>query len=389
MLKDHLKKTDWSARMGNEVPENEPVDLWVYPHGCVCNVSRVDGVSMIQNGHYTAVNTVLGKLLLEAGIEGEFILYSTEVIPQNTSRWLTWWLSTQPEDDDPLLSTIQITTFGVVPKKTLPFQVSTIRPQTMRAKDIIPTVIVKSRDTRVSIFVARRRNGEKYELEPTRKVEGQILSYTDYGFVVKTTPDNSIILVPRVSRKLLDNLARRGVTPRDLCGQKVTVQYTMKTEGLRLGSYKSPLLLKAVSLEAVEELDSADIDPYEKELPFVTSASLKSGSLTPTRCGRAAVRMTETGIEGYETGTETVLYRLTPGVQEGRYAAVMSKGAGDELWTFSSDFAVDSLNPRAFVRSVAEAVFENTGYAIDRLGLYYSTPEGAYIGFQPLASLAA
>lgn len=110
MIRDYLKKSDWSNRIGQEIPENEPVELWVYPHGCVCTVSRVDGISVIQNGHYTAVNMVLGNLLLDAGIEGEFILYSTESIPQNTSRWLTWWLSQQPKSNDPLLSTIQITT---------------------------------------------------------------------------------------------------------------------------------------------------------------------------------------------------------------------------------------------------------------------------------------
>ncbi|ANZ49087.1 hypothetical protein BIZ82_gp238 [Erwinia phage vB_EamM_EarlPhillipIV] len=388
MIRDYLKKTDWSNRVGNVIPENEPVELWVYPHGCVCSVKRVDGISVIQNGHYTAVNTTLGNMLLDAGIEGEFILYSTEAIPQNTSRWLTWWLSNQPGPDDEKLPTIQVTTFGIIPKKTLPFQVTVIRPQLMRATEVTPTVMTKSRDRRVSIFIVKRSNGEAYELEPTRRVDATILSYTDYGFIVRCAADNAIFRVPRIARRVMDALNRARVSAKDLCGQKVTVQYTMKTEGLRLSSYKSPLLLRAHGLDEIE-VDETDVPSYEKQYPFNYAPSVKSGSLTPTRCSRASIRKTENGIEGYEDGTSTILFTLKPTVEFGQYATTMSKGDGMEVWAFESDFAIDSLNPKAFARCVSDAIFQETGYSLDALGLYYSTPEGTWIGDRSLASEAA
>lgn len=388
MIRDYLKKTDWSNRIGNIIPENEPVELWVYPHGCVCSVMRVDGVSVIKNGHYTAVNTTLGNMLLDAGIEGEFILYSTEAIPQNTSRWLTWWLSNQPGPDDEKISTIQVTTFGIVPKKTLPFQVTVIRPQLMRAIDVTPTVMTKSRDRRVSIFIVKRSNGEAYELEPSRRVEATILSYTDYGYIVRTSPDNAIFRVPRIARRVLDALNRARVTAKDLCGQRVTIQYTMKTDGLRLSSYKSPLLLRAHNLEEINDGEQSDVPSYENQYPFNYAPSVKSGSLTPTRCSRASIRLTENGIEGYEDGTNTVLFTLKPTTEEGLYVAALSKGEGLELWGFESDFAIDSLNPKAFVRCVSDNLFQQTGYTLDTLGLYYSTPEGAWVGDRSLASAA-
>ncbi|ANZ50434.1 hypothetical protein PHOBOS_244 [Erwinia phage vB_EamM_Phobos] len=389
MIRDYLKKSDWSSRIGHIIPENEPVEMWVYPHGCVCTVSRVDGISVIQNGHYTAVNTVLGNLLLNAGIEGEFILYSTESIPQNTSRWLTWWLSQQPNSHDPLLSTIQITTFGAAPTKPLPFQVSSIRPQLMLAKDVIPTMMTKSRDHRVSIFVVKRGNKECYELEPSRRVEAKVLACTDYGFVVQTLPDNSILRVPRISRRVMEALQQHRITAKDLCGQNVTVQYTMKTEGLRLASYKSALLLRANSLDALGEGDETEVVSYEKQYPFIHAPTIKSGSLTPTRCSRTSIRFNDGVMEGYEDGTDTVLFTLRRGCEEGTYAASLRAEHGEELWTFSSDFAIDSLNPKAFVRCVSNTIYQATGYTIDSLGLYYSTPEGAWLGSRSLANTAA
>lgn len=384
MIHTNLRKTDWCNRLARQssdeaIPQNEQVSLWVLPQGCRCRVEEIDGVSTIRNGHHLAVNTELGNLLLDAGISGDFILFSTKVVPQNTSRWLTYWLS-QHEDTEGNMNSIHISTFGQRPKKPLPFQVSIISSIPTQAKDVIRTLTEKSSDTSISLFLVKRKNGENFELEPSRKTTVKIIAWSEYGYIVRSER-NEIFRVPRVSNRVMRLLMHHGVQPIDLIGQDVVVEYTMHTEGKRLCPYKCPVVYRVQSLEDMGELEEALASSYEKQFPFHSSQSVKRGSLTPTRCGRATIIYNENLIIGLEEDTDTELFRMVKGAVKGRYVAKMEHGEGvGSLWTFTSDFSVDSLAPRAFINCTGNAIFEASGMSFTDLGLYYNIGDVGHLG---------
>lgn len=382
MMRTNLRKTDWCTRLGRDsdegIPENETVRLWILPQGCRCSVENIDGVSAIRNGHHLAVNTVLGNLMLEAGLDGNFILFSTKVVPQNTSRWLTYWLS-QQEDVDGNMNSIHITTFGKHAKKTLPFQVSVVSPIEVNARDVMRVLTEKSLDSSISMFMVERNNGETYELEPSRKTHAHIIACTEYGYVVRSNR-NEIFRVPRVSNRVMKLLMYHNVTPNDLVGQEVVIEYTMHTEGKRLCPYKCPVIYRVQSLEDIGNTEEALASSYEKQYPFQNVQTARRGSLTPTRCKRSKIINQGNVIISYEEDSDTELFRLIKGAVNGRYAVSMSIGNGAELWTFTSDFSVDSLSPRAFINCTSSLIFEASGYTLDELGLYYFDNGIHYIG---------
>lgn len=386
MIHTNLRKADWCGRLARnndeQIPQTESVSFWVLPQGCRCHVDSVDGVSTIRNGHHLAVNTELGNLLLEAGITGDFILFTTKVVPQNTARWLTYWLS-QGEDSEGNMSSIHISTFGQQPTKQLPFQVSIISPIPVAAKDVIRTLTDKSSDASISMFLVKRKNGECYELEPSRKTPVKIIAWSEYGYIVRSTR-NEIFRVPRVSNRVMKLLMHHKVQPIDLVGQDVTVEYTMHTEGKRLCPYKCPVVYRVNSLEEMGEVEEALASTYEKQFPFNSTQTVRRGSLTPTRCSRATVLMHGNTIVGVEDDSDTELFRFIKGGVPGRYAASLSIGGGDELWTFASDFSVDSLSPKAFISCTSELIFNATGYTVNDIGLYYVKQDVGHLGENPL-----
>lgn len=382
MIRTNLRKTDWCTRLASSsdesIPENEIVKLWILPQGCRCSVESIDGVSAIRNGHHLAVNTALGNIMLDAGLDGPFILFSTKVVPQNTSRWLTYWLS-QQEDVEGNMNSIHITTFGKHSKKTLPFQVSVVSPIEVHARDVMRVLTEKSLDNSISMFMVERKNGETYELEPSRKTQATIIACTPYGYVVRSIR-NEIFRVPRVSNRVMKLLMYHNVTPNDLVGQDVVVEYTMHTEGKRLCPYKCPVIYRVQTLEDMGSTEEALASSYEKQYPFQNVQPARRGSLTPTRCKRSKIINQENVIISYEEDSDTELFRLIKGEVDGRYAVSMSIGNGAELWTFTSDFSVDSLSPRAFINCTGSLIFEATGYTLDELGLYYFDNGIHYIG---------
>lgn len=389
MIQSNLRKTDWCTRLARDndesIPTNEEVKLWVLPQGCRCRVELIDGVSTIRNGHHLAVNTELGNLLLAAGIVGDFILFSTKVVPQNTSRWLTYWLS-QHEDVDGNMNSIHISTFGQRPTKALPFQVSTISPILTQAKDVIRTLTEKSSDASISLFLVKRNNGEQYELEPSRKTSVKIIAWSEYGYIVRSSR-NEIFRVPRVSNRVMKLLMHHRVQPIDLVGQDVVVEYTMYTEGKRLCPYKCPVIYRVQSLEDMGGVEEALSATYEKQFPFNSVQTLRRGSLTPTRCKRSTIVYQENVIIGVEEDTDTELFRFIRGGCPGRYGAALTVGDGTELWTFSSDFSVDSLSPKAFINCTNDLIFEKTGYTIEDISIHYLKDNVPYLGERLVYSL--
>lgn len=363
-----LPKAVWRKRyMSPGYDRNKHVTMWVLPHGCTCNLQLVGGQPILDNGSYSAANSLLAKLLHEAGISGKVIIYSTEVIPQNTSRWLTYWLSNSPTIDDPLFRTIIVTTFGQTPTKPLPFQVNVIEPLTLRASEVLDTIRTQSRNPAVGIFTLED-DGVKYRMEPERRMDAKVIDCTKYGYVLRT-PSNHVFLSPMVSRRVQGQLAHNGLRPDDLIGATVKVEYTMFTDGNRLCNYKSPIVYRCVSLDT---LSGEAIPPYHGPYLFIPSTPTEKALLTATRCGRAKISVTEKGIVGRDDETDLNLFAFRQGSEAGLYSAILERDNKSEEWCFDSDFTIDALDPEAFIRCVDENLYYATGYHIAKIGLRYA-----------------
>lgn len=368
MTRTYLRKADWHIHLREGIVSgDELVKLWVHPHGCLCQIEVIDGLPVLINGRYTAVNTTLAKMLYEAGIVGDIIIHSTEIIPQNTARWLTWWLSTSPEEGDPLLRSITVTTLSLRPTNILPFQIEVIEPVEIRASEVMGTMGMKARDARVSQFVVERNNGSMYRLEPTRRVDATILDCTRYGYVLRT--DNGLVFItPMVSRRVQGQIQHYNLKPEDLVGTRVKIQYTMFTEGKRLCNYKSPIVYRS---SALESMGTGDIPSYEGSFVFDIPTRENNASLTATRCARAEIRFADGIISGVDTESDTTLFTFTKGVVPGVYEATFEVDGRVEKWRFESPYAVDALDPSGFVGSVESNIFYATGFSLRALGLSY------------------
>lgn len=361
------RKAVWRKRYSSpDYDKTKELTMWVLPHGCMCTVHRVGGLPILENGTYTAANALLAELLMDAGITGTIIFYSTEVIPQTSSRWLTWWLSTKPTLDDPLLRTITVTTLGQTPTKPLPFQVNVIEPLHLRAHGVLETIRIQSRNPAVSIFLLEDE-GVTYRLEPERRMDAKVIDCTPYGYVLRT-PSNHVFLASMVSRRIQGQLAQHGLRPDDLIGATVKVEYTMFTDGNRLCNYKSPIVFRCVSLDS---LSDTTIPPYHGPYMFISSEPEKSALLTATRCGRARIDMVGDTIVGRDVESDLDLFTLRRGAERGLYIAVLESDGQTENWRFESHFAVDALDPDAFIRSIDNNLHDATGYRLKQIGLHY------------------
>lgn len=362
------RKVVWRRRYATPgYDRNTPSTMWVLPHGCLCTLQRVAGQTIIDNGMYSAANTLLADLLNDAGITGSVIVYSTEVIPQNTSRWLTWWMSTNPTLDDPLLRTITVTSFGQAPTKQLPFQVNVIEPLQLRAHEVLETIRTQSRNPAVSIFILEEEN-VKYRMEPERRMEAKVIDCTKYGYVLRT-PSNHVFLSPMVSRRVQGQLVHNGLRPEDLIGATVKVEYTMFTDGNRLCNYKSPIVYRCVSLD---NLSDEVIPSYHGPYLFIMNTPEEKALLTATRCGRAKINTKDGIIVGRDDETKLNLFTFRKDPEPGLYAATLERDGVLEEWRFDSDFAIDALDPEAFIRCVDENLYYATGYNVVKIGLRYA-----------------
>ncbi|MDP4360171.1 hypothetical protein QR510_26380, partial [Escherichia coli] len=117
-MRNYLRKPAWHKMLREgTIDREQQVKMWVLPHGVICDLVRVGGMDILRNGTYDAVNSFLARELAEAGLQGEVLFYTTRVIPQTLSKWLTYWLSSDPDASDPELSSVTITTLGQYPTK--------------------------------------------------------------------------------------------------------------------------------------------------------------------------------------------------------------------------------------------------------------------------------
>lgn len=361
------RKAVWRKRyMTPGYDRSKSVTMWVLPHGCMCSLQRVGGQPILDNGTYSAANSLLATLLNDAGITGSVIVYSTEVIPQNTSRWLTWWMSTNPTLEDPLLRSITVTSFGQIPTKKLPFHVNVIEPLNLRADEVLETIRSQSRNPAVSIFILED-DAVKYRMEPERRMEAKVIDCTKYGYVLRTS-SNHVFLSSMVSRRVQGQLAQHGLRPEDLIGATVKVEYTMFTDGNRLCNYKSPIVYRCMSLD---NMSDRVVPPYHGPYLFTINAPEEKALLTATRCGRAAISISGEAIVGQDDESDLNLFTFRRGAEEGLYSATLEREGKSEEWRFDSDFAIDALDPEAFIRCVDSNLFYATGYNVVKIGLRY------------------
>ncbi|WP_171770015.1 hypothetical protein, partial [Shigella flexneri] len=294
----------------------------------------------------------LARELAEAGLHGEILFYTTRVIPQTLSKWLTYWLSGDPDASDPELNSVTITTLGQYPTKPLPFQVNVVEPLIVKAGDVFDTIKVKSRNQAVSQFLVETEN-EVFRLEPVRKTDATLLAVTDYGVVCRSTEGHTF-LCTILSRRIQAQLAHYKLGLGDIIGTTLRIEYTMYTEGNRLCNYKSPIAYRALALDSLGDWVSTT---YDGPSPFKTIPTQRPALLTVTRCNRAEIYEENGVIYGLERETGLTLFRFRRGPEYGRYAAVFEREGEQETWLFDSDFSVDVIDPEGFIASVGNQVF--------------------------------
>lgn len=384
-----LRKTDWFRGINSgTIAGDEIVSCWALPHGALCEVLEVDGVSVLRNGRNNTVNDVLSTALLDAGISGDVIVNSNKSIPQTISKWLTWWLSTQVEDSVAGLKPLRVATFGISPTKELPFEVDVLNSFSSRADEVISMLYEKSMSDSLSAMLIKRASGECYELVPVRHAVGTVVSHTEFGYVLRMSNRSGAtpVLVGRVSRRLNETLCDNDILPVDLVGRKAQIQYTMSTEGPRLCTHKTPMLNRVVDLEMLD---------YDADRPNLTGGVIypsplettKPSPLTVTWCSRAMVVSDTDSIRAVEVSDESeVLYEMTPGAKGGTYAALLMRHDRYELWQFHSKYSIDSLTQEGFIKYVDEQFYHATGYSIVALGLHYTDYLGdTWVGTQNVA----
>lgn len=362
-----LKKIDWSSISNDPSLADEKVRVWTMPHGTLCEIKTVAGIPILENGAYAAANSILAKLLLDAGIEGTVSVFTPAVIPQTISRWLTWWLSNDPTESDTFLRGMTITLLGQEPKKALPFQINILRPIEIRVSEVYPQLKQVSKSPNTSLLLVEYK-GDYYKLEPERHVDGRIVDCTDYGYVVKTITNQSV-LVPLVSRRVQGQIGYATLKHQDLVGANVSVEYTMYTEGNRLCNYKSPILTRCPDLD---DLCNGEVEKHNGPFPFIPKPNAKSALLTTTRCGRAKISFDSEDIIGKDPETGAELFRFSKDPVPGQYAARITFDGKTEVWRFSSNFTIDALDPVAFIRSVDNHLYYATGHTIESIYLNYT-----------------
>ncbi|QVW55210.1 hypothetical protein pEaSNUABM29_00170 [Erwinia phage pEa_SNUABM_29] len=367
-MMNYERKIVWQNHLRSGVVKNDQqVKMWVLPHGVICEMVTVSGMPILRNGKYDSMNTVLARLLADAGIMGTVILFSTATIPQNLSRWLTHWLSNEPTEDDSRLRSITVTTMGQLPTKPLPFQVNVIEPALLKAGDVFEAIKQKSRDRGISQFLIEAGD-TTYRLEPVRRMDATVIDCTEYGYVLRTQADQTF-LASMLSRRVQAQLAHYGVRPADLIGTTVKVEYTMYTEGNRLCNFKSPVVYRSIALDSMGE---STVPSYDGPYPFKSQASVSRALLTVTRCKRAAIKRVDGEIYGEDGESDAKLFSFRQGVKPGMYAATFEKGGAIENWHFESDFAVDAIDPDALVTCISDQIFYATGMSLQRIGLHYA-----------------
>ncbi|ANZ49639.1 hypothetical protein WELLINGTON_288 [Erwinia phage Wellington] len=364
-----LRKVDWFDQMRKqEIKPEEQVKLWIQPHGCLCEIREVAGLPVLVNGEHHVLNSTFARTLFDAGIVGHVIIHTTESIPQNTAKWLTWWLSGDPAMDDEKVRTITVYTFSRRPKMALPFKVEVVEPILLQASNVKSTVGMQSRNLQVSLFVVERANGKRYSLEPQRYVTCTILACTQHGYVL-CSDNNNVFLADKISRHVQAQLQNAKLRTDDLVGTRVKVQFTMYTDGQRLCNYKNPIVHRS---SALDDMGALSNPAYDGPYLFKPSTQPRSAMLTSTRCTRARITLENEVICGRDAESGAILFTFRKGVEPGVYGAEMGIGGQVEHWRFESPYSVDALDPNGFVRVLEPLIYFATGYSLQRIGLHFA-----------------
>lgn len=390
-----LKKVDWYARrQSGEIQDDELVRLWVLPHGCWCNVSEWEGSIILRNGETSVINSHLAELLHKAGLEGDVLINSTNSLPQTVSRWLTWWLSNSTNQKTISFNSIRVAVQDKLPTIELPFEVDVLNSFTAPASEVIQTLISKSHDFGMSMLAVQRENGEYFELEPMRYVDGEVMAFTDHGYVVKTGGNSQTlpIIITRVARSVRAVMDLEGATEEDLVGQKVRIQYTMNTPGRRLQAYKNAVIYSVDGLyhddtESVHNQIALNGEGFTYPLP---TDGTRQSLLTPSRCERSRIEFFEgDNAKFVSTSSDSgdLLFEIVEEIKHGQYGILLNRHGVTTLWRINTPYHLDVMSPNAFIKHVDDNLYHSTGYSIDAIGLYYKDTNGVeWIGDTALTS---
>tara|TARA_Y100001960_G_scaffold95209_1_gene102517 strand:+ start:3345 stop:4571 length:1227 start_codon:yes stop_codon:yes gene_type:complete len=386
-----LKKPDWYARRASgEIKDNEVVRLRVLPHGCWCQIEEWEGSIILRNGETAAVNSNLGTLLWDAGIKGDVLINSTNSLPQTVSRWLTWWLSAHGDNEKTNFNSIRVAVADTLPEKELPFEVEVLRTFTAPASEVINMLMSKSHDHAMSMLAVERENGEYFELEPMRYVDGEVLAFTDHGYIVKTGGNSQTlpIIISRVARSARAVMELVGAEPQDIVGHKVRIQYTMNTPGHRLQAYKNAVIhsIDGIYHDNTDEVHERMDQNGEGTRYPLPVAGTRSTLLTPSRCERSRITFNGTMFTATSLDSDDLLFEIVPDVKEGQYGIILNRYGVQTLWRIDTPYHMDVISPAAFMKHVDDNLYHATGFSIDGLGLYYTDTDGvSWVGDKPLS----
>lgn len=376
-----LKKIDWySRRQSGEIQDDEVVRLRVLPHGCWCQVETWEDSVLLRNGEISAVNSKLAELLYDAGITGDVLINSTNSLPQTVSRWLTWWMSNGHNQKNANFNSIRVAVADRLPTKELPFEVEVLQSFTATASEVINTLISKSHDYAMSMLAVERENGEYFELEPMRYVDGEVMAFTKHGYVVKTGGNAQTlpIVISRVARSVRAVMELEGASEEDVVGHNVRIQYTMNTPGHRLQAYKNAVIYSVDGIyhddiDKVHERMNENGEGFRYTLPI---AGTRSTLLTPSRCERSRITFDGLKFTATSLDSDDLLFEIVEELAYGEYGIILNRHGVQSLWRINTPYHMDVMSPLAFAKHVDDNLYHSTGYSIDGLGLYYKDKHG-------------
>lgn len=370
--------------------DDKEVNLWVLPKGSLCTLTNIAGVNVLQNGGSHICNSTIVDLLAEHGLYGDMLIDSVDNITPTIPRWIRYYMTEKTvKDFHDDASKISVTVLGPTNniKPGLPISVKSLQPMRIKATDVKDTTRQLSRaDHSINLFLVELDDGVRYTYEPHRRIRGVVTSYTEHGYIVSIRTGETVQVVDRVNAITKYLLELTGVSPKDVVGSTVELEYTSFTGNNRLRPYKAPII---VHIPEVRKLavngfgfdSKVVINRAELSILFNPKRPTVPSVITPTRLTETdTVKDEEGNILFHDRYTGEVVARLDVGKRVGELCVLSRVGNRVEHYTFSTVYDSDSLPLNSFNNVVGKIMWERFGILFISCGLYHEYEDKPMLG---------
>lgn len=389
IIDKRLNKTAWFTDLPTLDPETE-VNFWVMPKGSLCRLTKIAGVNVLQNGNSHICSSPIVDMLMEHGLEGDLLIDYVDSIIPTIPRWIRYYMTEKTVDD--LINDaakISITVLGKNPdiKPGLPISVKTIQPMRIKAVDVKDIARNLSRnDQNINFFIIERDEGVCYTYEPNRLIRGIVTGHTEHGYVVSIRGGETVQIVDRVNALSRHLLELTGVSPKDVVGSVVDIEYTSHMDGERLRPYKAPIIVHIPSVRklAVNGFGFDNTQPIRREdktFIFEPKRPKIPSVITPSRLTDSITVKDDVGnITFLDRFTEEPVAHLRKGKRIGELCVLARIGNAIEHFTFETVYDSDSLLLSSFNNLVGKLMWCTYGIQFINCGLYHEYEDKPMIG---------